>query len=492
LIQEKSSYRQIIKATSLFGGVQIFSIIISIIRSKFVALFLGPNGMGILGLFMSSISLVSNLTNFGLQTSAVRDIADTMGSKNLKKVAVRILILKRLVWLTGLLGSTLTILFSSYLSEITFGNKDYKSAFIWLSVTLLINQLNVGQIVVFQSLRKLKLYAKSSVFGSFFSLLIIIPIYYYFGERGIVPVIITTSVTTLIFNWFFSRKIYLEKVNVNINKTYKEGRNMMTVGFMISLSSFITVAVSYLVRIYISKSGNIDDVGLYNAGFMIIGTYVGLLFTAMGTDFYPKLSQCANNNRKSKILINHQAEITLLILTPILIIFIFFLKWIIILLYSSEFVDINTMLQWAVLGMFFKGAIWPVGFILLAKKGSFKLFLINELLSNIYILILNILGYKYFGLDGLGISFFISYIFIFIQIYFIAKSKFDFNYTRDFMKIFYFQFTLALISFISINFITKAYIYIVGVVLTIISLFYTYKELDKRIVIKEFINKLRS
>ena len=187
MIQEKSSYRQIIKATSLFGGVQIFSIIISIIRSKFVALFLGPNGMGILGLFMSSISLVSNLTNFGLQTSAVRDIADTMGSKNLKKVAVRILILKRLVWLTGLLGSTLTILFSSYLSEITFGNKDYKSAFIWLSVTLLINQLNVGQIVVFQSLRKLKLYAKSSVFGSFFSLLIIIPIYYYFGERGIVP-----------------------------------------------------------------------------------------------------------------------------------------------------------------------------------------------------------------------------------------------------------------------------------------------------------------
>jgi len=491
-MQEKSSYRQIIKATSLFGGVQIFSIIISIIRSKFVALLLGPKGMGIVGLFMSSISLVSNLTNFGLQTSAVRDIADSVGAKNLKKVAVRILILRRLVWLTGLLGSTLTILFSSYLSQFTFGNKDYKSAFIWLSVTLLINQLSVGQIVVFQSLRKLKLLAKSSVFGSFFSLLIIIPIYYYFGEKGIVPVIITTSVTTLIFNWFFSRKIYLEKVNVNISETYKEGRNMMTVGFMISLSSFTTVAVSYLVRIYISKSGNIDDVGLYNAGFMIIGTYVGLLFTAMGTDFYPKLSEYANNNRKSKILINHQAEITLLILTPILIIFIFFLKWIIILLYSSEFIDINTMLQWAVLGMFFKGAIWPVGFILLAKKGSSKLFLINELLSNIYILILNILDYKYFGLDGLGISFFISYIFIFIQIYLIAKSKFDFNYTRDFIKIFYFQFTLALISFISIKYITEAYIYIVGVVLTITSICYTYRELDKRIVIKELINKLKN
>ena len=116
----------------------------------------------------------------------------------------------------------------------------------------------------------------------------------------------------------------------------------------------------------------------------------------------------------------------------------------------------------------------------------------DELLSNIYILILNILGYKYFGLDGLGISFFISYIFIFIQIYLIAKSKFDFNYTRDFIKIFYFQFTLALISFISIKYITEAYIYIVGVVLTITSICYTYRELDKRIVIKEFINKLKN
>ena len=49
------SYRQILKATSLFGGVQVFSIIISVIRSKAIAVWLGPLGVGIIGLLTNSL-----------------------------------------------------------------------------------------------------------------------------------------------------------------------------------------------------------------------------------------------------------------------------------------------------------------------------------------------------------------------------------------------------------------------------------------------------
>ena len=80
-IAERSSYRQIIKATSLFGGVQVFNILISIIRSKIVALLLGPSGMGIAGLFTSTTGLISAITGLGLGTSAVRNIAEANASK---------------------------------------------------------------------------------------------------------------------------------------------------------------------------------------------------------------------------------------------------------------------------------------------------------------------------------------------------------------------------------------------------------------------------
>ena len=59
MTSNKGSYRQIFKATSLFGGVQVFNIIIGIIRSKIVAVLLGASGMGVLGLFTTTIAMVS-------------------------------------------------------------------------------------------------------------------------------------------------------------------------------------------------------------------------------------------------------------------------------------------------------------------------------------------------------------------------------------------------------------------------------------------------
>lgn len=41
----QSSYRSIFKATSLFGSVQLFQIIIQIVKSKFIAVLLGPAGV---------------------------------------------------------------------------------------------------------------------------------------------------------------------------------------------------------------------------------------------------------------------------------------------------------------------------------------------------------------------------------------------------------------------------------------------------------------
>ena len=63
MTEEQTSYRQIMKATSLFGGVQVFSIIITIIRTKFIAVLLGPLGMGIAGLLTTTTTFIGGLTN---------------------------------------------------------------------------------------------------------------------------------------------------------------------------------------------------------------------------------------------------------------------------------------------------------------------------------------------------------------------------------------------------------------------------------------------
>lgn len=484
--EQRSSYRQIVKATSLFGGVQFFQIVISVVRSKFIAILLGPSGMGVVGLLTSTTGLITSLTNFGLGTSAVKNISEATATNDNVRIASIILVMRRLVWVTGLLGVFITLIFSPWLSEFTFGNRDYTLAFVWISITLLFNQLSTGEFVVLQALRRLQNLAKANVYGSFIGLLITIPLYYKFGVEGIVPVIIITSFVTLFFSWYFANKIKLEKTKVSYEETVKEGKSMMIMGFMISLSGLITMIAAYLLRIFINRTGNVADVGFYSAGFTIINTYVGMVFTAMGTDYYPRLSVVSSDNEECKQLINQQSEIALLILAPILIAFLVFVNWAVIILYSTQFLSITGMMYWATIGIFFKAVSWAIAFVFLAK-GAGKLYFWNELIGSVYFLLISLLGYYYKGLTGLGIAFMLAYFLYLIQVFLIAKMKYQFSFSSSFTRIFIIQFFMAIIGFVIVNLISQTFTYIFGIILIIASGWYSYKELESRIGVKEII-----
>lgn len=490
--EQQSSYRNIMKATSLFGGVQVFNIIIQIIRSKVVAVLLGPAGIGIIGLFTATISIIGSLTNFGLSTSAVKDIASAFSTGEEKQIGIVVTAFRRLVWVTGVVGLIVSAVFSPWISQLTFGNKNYTFAFIWLSFTFLFNQLSSGQLVLLQGLRKLNYLAKANIYGSVIGLIITLPLYYIWGINGIVPGIISTALISLMISWYFSRKVKIESTVLSIHQTITEGKSMLRMGFMISLSGLLAIGASYIVRVYINRLGGVEQVGLFTAGFAIINTYVGLIFNAMSTDYYPRLSAVAHDDKLCKQTINQQAEIAILILSPILIVFFVFIKWLIILLYSNQFIGISGMIYWAALGMFFKTATWAMGFILLAKSES-KIFFLSELVSSIIALIFNLIGYKLWGLTGLGISFFIAYIIAFCQVFFICKIKYKFSFDLSFVRLFIFQFVLALLAFFSILYLTNPYSIVIGIVLILISVWSSVTELDKRLglnsLLKNYLKK---
>lgn len=470
------SYRQILRATSLFGGVQVINILISIIRSKIVAVLLGPSGMGVMGLLSSAVGIVGSLTNFGLGTSAVKDIAAASATDDQAKIAETVTVLRRLVWVTGLLGSLLVLVFSPWLSQISFGNNDYTLGFAWLSVTLLISQLSSGQLVILQGMRRLRDLAKANLCGSALGLVVTVPLYYIWGLDGIVPGMIGTSFLALSLSWYFSRSVILPRVAVSMSQTWASGNAMVRMGFLISLSGLLTVGGGYIVRIFISQTGGIEDVGLYAAGFAIINTYVGLIFNAMATDYYPRLSGVVHDNELCRETINQQAEVAILILAPILILFLICAEWVIKLLYSDQFLLVTEMLYWAAFGMFFKAASWAIGFLLLAK-GASRLFFVSELVVNMYMLGFNLLGYYFGGLKGLGLSFLCSYFLIYVQIYVIAKIKYNFSFSKKFNFLFLTNIILFSISLYAI--INKFHLSVVVVCSIIISLIISIVKLVK-------------
>jgi len=332
----QSSYRSIFKATSLFGGVQVYQILIQIIKSKFVAVLLGPAGVGIMGLYQSGLQLVQQITSMGLANSAVRDVSEANGTNDVHRIAKTVIVVKKLVWFTGLLGLIVVACCSPLLSKASFGNYDYIIPFIILSITLLFDQLSAGQRVVLQGMRRLKDLAKCTSFGVTFGLITSVPLYYWLGVDGIVPTLILNSVCSLTLSWLYSRKIKIEKVHVPLKQTLLQGRQMLVMGISMSFSGILVSVVSYVTRGFIQGNGGVDQVGLYQAGFVIMTTYVGLVMNAISTDYYPRLAAINQDNLKCREAINQQGEIGTLILAPMLSVCLVFMPFILQLLYSEK------------------------------------------------------------------------------------------------------------------------------------------------------------
>lgn len=479
LTGEKSSYRQIMKTTTIFGGVQVFNILISLIRSKFIALFLGPAGMGVAGLLTSTTGLIATVTNFGLGTSAVKNLSEAYGSSDKTRLDKVVAVFKKLLLLTGLLGTVVVFILAPLLSKLTFGNSDFSTAFRLVSITLFFGQVATGQMAILQSMRQLQRMAKANMAGAVIGLLISIPLYYWLGVDGVVPAIIIVALSSVAITYYFTSKIKFEKVEVSNALMRSEGSTMLRLGFVFSMNGLIVMVAAYILTVFISRYGGVDQVGLYNAGFAIVNTYVGMIFTAMATDFFPRLSAVSADNAECGKMVNQQAYVSILIIGPIITVFLVFINAIIILLYSAKFLAISDMIQYVALGILLKTITWAMGFMIIVK-GNSKLFFYSELIANSYMLISNILFYKYFGLSGIGISFIMSYMLALIQTYLIIHVKYQFSFDASFYKMVVVQVLFVLGCFFIAHQFIGATRYLFGLPVIVTAAGFSLYELNKK------------
>ncbi len=482
----QSSYRSIFKATSLFGGVQVYQILIQIIKSKFVAVLLGPAGVGIMGLYQSGLQLVQQISSMGLAQSAVRDVSEANGTNDANRIAKTITVVRKLVWITGFLGLLIVACFSPLLSKASFGNYDYTIPFIILSITLLIDQLSAGQKVVLQGMRRLKDLAKCTAFGVTFGLITSVPLYYWFGINGIVPTLILNSACSLFLSWLYSRKIKIEKVKVTPKQTLAQGKQMLVMGISMSLSGIFASVVSYAIRGFIQGNGGVEQVGLYQAGFAIMTTYVGMVMNAIATDYYPRLATINKDNEKCREAVSQQGEIGTMILAPMLTCCLVFMPFVLQLLYSDQFLAANEYISWACLGMMLRMASWVISFLFVAKAES-RLFIILELTANLIYLIFSLWGYKLLGLSGLGIAFALNYLVYFFVVYLIARKRYKFRFSNSFIKCYCIQLLLVGICLLVVKLLDGWQIYASGSIVIVISCLFGIRGLDQRMNLLGFI-----
>lgn len=489
--EKPSHYRSIFKATSIFGGVQVFNILITLIRGKAVALLIGTAGMGLNGLFLSGLNLIKTFSSLGLTESAVRDLSKAHASGDEPQMRLTFTVFRRWVWLTALLGIVITVVFAPLLSRFSFNNTTHTWSYIALSSTFIFGALMGGIYTMLRGTRQLKYLAQANVLGGIAGLLVALPIFYFWGMDGVVPAIIATALATYLVSLYFKQKIRIQPVAVSWKETLHLGMPMVKLGLSLTVVNLLASAVAFALNGYISKTGTLSELGLYNAGLAIVDGYVGMVFTAMSTDYFPRLSSLIHDEKQWRQVVNQQAELVLIILGIVLVLLLSTTPILIRLLLSKSFLPAQDFIFWAVLAIPLKGLVWVLGFIILAK-GDHQLFLIVEVAANLLLLLFNILFYTAHGINGLGVSMLVSYTVFITMMIAVLRAKYNFHFDKQVYVLLAKDMIPLGLCMVCIYTLGYPNAYFIEAIIVVLTLWMCYQELQRRMDLKGIWTQLKT
>ncbi|MDE6715473.1 MAG: oligosaccharide flippase family protein [Muribaculaceae bacterium] len=409
-MQSKTNFltTAIVKAMSVFGGVQVVNILCSLVRNKLVAWLIGPAGLGLVSVYNSAIELLSTTTSLGLRNSATRYLA---GVANAVAREELVWIVRRWAWIVGIFGCIVTLVLSPLLSYFTFESTHMWWAFALLSAGVLINALTMGELAIMQGTYKLSALARSTIVGNLLGLAAVFPFIYFLREAGVVPMIVSYYVLLGASVWWVSRRksVYCAGKHVSKSATIEKGKLLLRLGLMLTLSASAAYLFNYVFVLCLKSWGGDSTVGLYQSGYMLVNRYADLVFAAMAVEYFPRLTSTVFSNRRTAMFVQQQIVVTISVLLPLVVLFIPLRDVAIKLLYSSEFLGVSEYIAIAAVGTVFKAVSWCMSFVILAKADG-RIYLITEILSNAVGFALSIVGYKWMGINGIAVGYVVWYI----------------------------------------------------------------------------------
>lgn len=397
---------RVMKALSLFSGLQLLGIICSAVKMKLVALWLNATGVGLFGIYQSVADTIASFSDLGIRNSAVRDVASTHG--NSTRLAVVMAVVRRWSLFTGLIGAAVVMGAAPLLGKWFFGSCSSCLGFMALGVSLCLNAVSGGEQALMQGAGRLANLARANLWATITGLALSIPLFRFCGNKGVVASIVVYAIALFVFVRIFRLRPRVDAGKISLRQVWNEGKGFARLGLCMALASFITSGAHTLFIGLVNTLGSTVEVGYVQAGDTIIIRYVGLIFTAIAMEFYPRIAAVSHSAHRTKVYVNHESILLLLVLTPLLLLFLLLREPVVRLLYREEFLVILPFISWGVVSSIPKALSWCMAYTIVAR-GDGRVYIITETLDALISVPVCILAYRWWGLAGLGVAYIVWY-----------------------------------------------------------------------------------
>lgn len=423
-----TSYRQILRSSSIIGGASIINILVGLLRIKVAAVLLGPAGIGLIGLLTSLAGTAAVIAGLGFGNVGTRQIAESAGRDDATAMAAA---RRALFWGTlvlALLGAGIFWALRDLLALYVLGSASLAGEVGWLAVAVGLTVAAASQLALLNGMRRIGDLARVSVLSALLSTLLGVGALLLWREGGLMAFVIAAPLASfLLGHVYVARLPKLTMPCTPIHELAGQWRILVTLGAAFMVAGLTTTFGQLLVRTLVQRQLGSDALGYFQAASMISMTYIGFVLAAMSTDYYPRLTAVIHDHVAVNRMVNEQTEVALLLAGPVFLAMIGLAPWVIEILYSQSFHPSADVLRWMVLGDILKVASWPLGFIILAA-GNGRTFMLTELLAVGVFVLLTWVGLLLLGIVAPGVAFLGMYAVYLPVVYWLARRKTSFRW----------------------------------------------------------------
>lgn len=403
--------------TTFFSGVSTsVSLVCRLITNKIVAVYLGTNGMFLLGQLKDLINIGQITGSLGTGNGIIKYVASY--KEDQKQLSSFLNTGLKLHIYFSLLVCILTLIFKDFISNYLFHDLKYTNAITLLAFSFITLSLHSFFMAIFNGLKKIKTYITINIISTIIASALVIIFVLKFKIIGAFYALVLSQFLGFTISVLFIRKLNLlslKNISSKLDKTHF--KNLTKFSYMAIAAPVCMIGATLFIRFFLNDNLGSDYAGSWEGMWRISAIYIMFLTTTFKFYLLPTFSEITGKSLRKEVFKVWTLSIPTIIVITLAV---YLLKDIIIpLLFSKEFILINTILLFHLLGDAIKINSWVLGNILIAKANT-KVFIVFQIGWAVIFCSLSVILTKNQGFVGVSIAYFLTYVlhFIAMNIYF--------------------------------------------------------------------------
>ncbi|MFP4845463.1 O-antigen translocase [Winogradskyella sp. PE311] len=396
----------LVKAAGLSTANITIKIISGIVISKFIALFIGPEGMALIGNLRNFFSTIQSLAIGGLYKGVVKFINEA--KTNVLELSKTLSTVFYSGFFISVLLAFLCYYNAEFINSLIFLNNNYTYVIEVLAMVLPFYALNMFVFAIMNGFSKYKILLIINIIGQIVGLLITILLIKQENIDGaLIAVIITPAINLLIsvvgvaFRKNLMHHIKVTSINLSVLK------NLSPYMIMALVSSIALPIVFIIIRNYIISEIGIKEAGYWTAITRVSDYYLMFVNALMALYILPRFTEI--NSRKEFRQEVFSFYKTIMPVFAILLGIIYLSRSLLVtFLFTEEFRPIEDLFAYQILGDFMRVLSMVIAYKFLANK-MFIHFIILEVFLFVIMYISSIYFIDIFGLEGAVMGHCLSY-----------------------------------------------------------------------------------